>query len=151
MSKTHADNYAAGYLLVTDKGVALYSMPTLRSGKVASRRLTVVSDPTGTIVTDDAGAAVGWTLNAFIVGVPLAAGSASGRVDLSHLGHVVSVTAITSLDADAASPVLYDWWADANATSDRMAVRDDYPLPDLLKSRRSVPRPIPRRVPLHGH
>lgn len=150
MSKTHSNNYADGYLLVTDKGVTLYSMPTLRNGKVTSRRLAVVSDPTGTIVTDN-GAVAGWTLNAFIVGVPLAAGSASGRVDLSHLGHVVSVTAITSSDADAASPVLYDWWADANATSDRMTIRDDYPLPDLLKSRSIVPRPTPRRFPLHGH
>jgi hypothetical protein len=142
------DTTKDGYLLVTDKGVVLYSAPTLRDGKVVARRRIVVSDPTGTIATDDDGAVVGWTLNAFIVGVPLSAYSGSCRVDLSHLGRVVSVMAIAMSDSGSSSPALYDWWADANAANDRIVLVDGYPFPDLIVNRRSTPRPFPRRVPL---
>lgn len=144
----------AGYLLVTDKGVTLYSVPAVRSGKVNSRSLRVISDPTGTIAVGPDGRVVGWSLNAFIVGVPLVAVDGGGRLDMSHLGVVVSVVVCSMVGDNDTVPVLYDFWADANASSDRLDMPDDYPIPavrDAVLAARAAlggPRPFPRRVPL---
>lgn len=84
---------------------------------------TVVADPTGSIPTTG-GRITRWTINAYTVGVPISAAGSGKRVDLSHLGKVVSVIAIDHAgDGDDAVATMYDWWAATNADSDRVAIR----------------------------
>lgn len=147
MSKRNSDSgMLPGYMLTTDRGIVLYSAACRRG---AGKRLHVVSDPTGDVPVRDDGTVVGWTLNAFITGVPLSANDGNGRVDLSHLGKVVAIIAFDV--PDGTDVTMHDFWAAGNAAADRIVVSPlAYGYDDLMARRAALgaPRPFPRNVRL---
>jgi hypothetical protein len=136
---------ANAYLMVTDKGVTIVSRPWLNArGDKVGRDSIVLSDPTGTIPVDDDGRIAAWIINMMATGTAIIANDRTGRVDLTHLGTVVSVT---GMDVDAAADVMMvDFNATVLADADRIVMSPHAIW--MSPGRRNPPRPYPRRVAL---